>query len=143
MPRTVRYWLLRAWGVQTATKQIHPRFVFSSPNVSIGKNTTINWCVLFEAGAPIAIGDNCGIGFFSQLITTTHDVGPSTRRMGAEKSLPITIGNGVWVGVNVIIQPGVTIGDGCIIGAGSVVTSDCAPNGFYAGSPARLIRPLL
>lgn len=142
MPRSIRRIILRAWGVDTRTKEIHPRFVFSSPNVSIGERTVINWCVFFESAARITIGRDCGIGFFSQLITTTHDVGPSTRRMGPAKSLPITIGDGTWIGVNVIVQPGVTIGEGCIIGAGSVVTGDCEPNGFYAGTPARRIRDL-
>lgn len=142
MPRVVRKAFLRAWGIDTQTKEIHPRFVFSSPNVSIGERTVINWSVFFECGARITIGKDCGIGTESQLITTTHEVGGGERRMGREVSHPITIGDGTWVGVKVVVQPGVTIGEGCIIAAGAVVTQDCEPHGFYAGVPARRVRDL-
>lgn len=142
MPRSIRYRILRIWGVDTRTKNIQPRYVFSSPNVSIGSNTIIQWSVLLEAGARITIGNNCGVGFSSQLITTSHEIGPASERVGRETSRPITICDGTWVGVQVVIQPGVTIGEGCIIAAGSVVTKDCEPNGFYAGVPAQRIRDL-
>jgi maltose O-acetyltransferase len=52
------------------------------------------------------------------------------------------VGDGSWIGANVTILPGVTIGKDCVIGAGAVVTSDCAPNTVYAGVPARPIRML-
>lgn len=142
MPRSLRKMFLRAWGVDTRTKEIHPRFIFSTPNVSIGERSVINWGVLFEAGARITIGKDCGVGFDSQLVTTTHEVGGPHRRMGTEVSRPITIGDGTWIGVQVVVQPGVTIGEGCIIAPGAVVTQDCEPNGFYAGVPAKRIKDL-
>ena len=55
---------------------------------------------------------------------------------------PIHIGNDCWFGANVVVCPGVTIGDGCVIGAGSVVTRDIPPMSFAAGSPCRVIHPL-
>ena len=57
-------------------------------------------------------------------------------------SKPITIHDKVWVGFNVIILKGVTIGEGAIVGAGSVVTTDVAPYTIVAGNPARLIREI-
>ena len=63
-------------------------------------------------------------------------------RTGKDVVMPITVGDGTWVGARTVIMPGVTIGEGCIIGSNSVITKDCEPNGFYAGAPARLIRKL-
>lgn len=51
----------------------------------------------------------------------------------------IKIGNNVWLGENVTICKGVTIGDNCIIGIGSVVTKSIPPNSIAAGIPARVI----
>ncbi|OCG03259.1 hypothetical protein A9G12_08125 [Gilliamella sp. wkB112] len=51
-----------------------------------------------------------------------------------------TIGNDVWIGANVVIITGVSIGDGAIIGASSVVTRDIPPYAIVAGIPAKIIR---
>ena len=51
----------------------------------------------------------------------------------------IKIGNNVFIGVNAIILPGVTIGDNSINAAGSVVTKSCKGNTIFAGNPARPI----
>lgn len=56
------------------------------------------------------------------------------------KSLPIKIGNHVWIGMNAIVLKGVTIGDGAVIAAGSVVTHDVPPRTLAAGVPAKVIR---
>ena len=55
---------------------------------------------------------------------------------------PVRIGNDCWFRANVVVCPGVTIGDGCVIGAGSVVTRDIPPLSFAAGNPCRVIRPI-
>ena len=53
---------------------------------------------------------------------------------------PITIQDGVWIGSNVIILGGITVGTGAVIGAGSVVTKDVAAYSIVAGNPAREIK---
>ena len=55
---------------------------------------------------------------------------------------PVVIGDDCWFGANVVVCPGVTIGEGCVIGAGSIVTRDIPARSFAAGSPARVIRPI-
>jgi acetyltransferase-like isoleucine patch superfamily enzyme/tetratricopeptide (TPR) repeat protein len=58
------------------------------------------------------------------------------------KREPVRIGNKVWIGFNVIILKGITIGEGAVIGAGSVVTKDVPPYTVVAGNPARVIREI-
>ncbi|MGN7726627.1 CatB-related O-acetyltransferase [Luteimonas sp. 22616] len=53
---------------------------------------------------------------------------------------PVVIGNDVWIGANVVIRCGVTIGDGAICAAGSIVTKDVPPYAIVGGVPAKLIR---
>lgn len=53
---------------------------------------------------------------------------------------PIVIGNDVWIGANVVILPGVTIGDGAVLAAGAVVTKDVEPYAIVGGVPAKTIR---
>ena len=52
----------------------------------------------------------------------------------------VEIGNDVWIGTNVLIFPGVHIGNGAIVAAGAVVTKDVEPYSIVGGVPAKLIR---
>ena len=58
------------------------------------------------------------------------------------KSKPVIISNFAWIGANVVILKGVTIGEGAIVGAGSVITKDVQPYTIVAGNPARIIREI-
>lgn len=64
------------------------------------------------------------------------------RAEGMEIALPITVGNRVWIGANVSVLPGVTIGDDTVIGAGSVVNKDIPGGVVAAGNPCRVIRKI-
>jgi len=55
---------------------------------------------------------------------------------------PVLIQRGAWLGQNVVVLPGVTIGAGAVIGAGSVVRDNVPPRSVAAGAPARVIREL-
>ena len=56
------------------------------------------------------------------------------------RSIPVHIGNDVWIGVNAIIKDGVTLGDGCIVGSSAVVTHDVPPYAIVGGIPAKIIK---
>ena len=110
--------------------------------IKIGKNVTVNQNCTFLDNAPIEIGDNCLIGPDCHFYTPQHPFDYEQRRKPIEKSLPIKIGADSWIGGNVTICPGVTIGERCIVGAGSVVTHDVESDTMVAGNPARVIREL-
>lgn len=88
----------------------------------------------------ITIGDRVTIASGTRIIT--HD--GSTWLMRDDKGrrylyAPVTIGSDVFIGVNCVILPGVTIGDRVVIGAGSVVTRSIPSGTVAAGSPARVL----
>ena len=94
-----------------------------------------------DCSAPVTIGARSHIGRRAQLFTHTHDV---ERRdvpvLDAPiVSSPIVIGDDVMLFGDVVVLPGVTIGDGAVIAVRSVVTRDVAPFAKVAGSPARQI----
>jgi len=61
---------------------------------------------------------------------------------GSQPGRPIRIGANVWIGFDVCLLPGVTIGEGSIVGARSVVVDDVPPYSIAAGNPARVVRRL-
>lgn len=76
------------------------------------------------------------------LTTVTHEIGNSDQRAGVNLYKSIKIDEGCWLGANVTVLPGVTIGKGCIVGAGSLVNKSLEENYMYAGVPARKIKYL-
>lgn len=89
----------------------------------------------------ITLGDNVHITAGVKFIT--HDGGTllfRDRVPDLEITKPITVGNNVYFGNNVIILPGVTIGNNVVIGAGAVVSKDIPDNSVAVGVPARVIK---
>ena len=111
-------------------------------NIVLGKNVFINSNCYFMDGAKITVGDNVFIGPSCGFYTANHPLDYQTRNQGIEQALPILIGNNVWLGGNVIVLPGVEIGDGCVIGAGSVVTKDIEANSIATGVPCKVIKKI-
>lgn len=140
LPNRVRAMLYRWLGIRTMTNDIRPGCNFRGSNIEIGRGSFLNHSCVVEDH--VKIGDNCMIAFDVILCTSTHKIGSHAKRGGESVNLPITIGNGCWIGARVTVLPGITVGDGCIIAAGAVVTSDCEPDGLYAGVPARRIKEL-
>lgn len=56
------------------------------------------------------------------------------------RSRKVIVGDDCWIGINVVIAPGVHIGRGCVVGANTVVTKDVLPYSVVAGAPARVLR---
>lgn len=141
-PGGLRLLFYRLYGMDVGARSVAPGCFFGSPRVRIGPGTSINRGCFFDSLAMIEVGRDCGIGMQVMLCTSTHVPGGPGRRRGLPVGEPIRIGDGCWLGARVTVLPGVTIADGCVIAAGAVVTKDCAPNGLYAGVPARRIKEL-
>lgn len=109
--------------------------------VSIGSGTYANMNLTLIDDWRITIGRNVLIGPNVTLCTTGHPIHPD-HRMDGMYSFPITIGDNVWLGANVIVMPGVTIGNDAVIGAGSVVTGDIPAGVVAFGSPCKVYRQI-
>jgi maltose O-acetyltransferase len=84
------------------------------------------------------------VGHRATVLTSTHEPGPPSQRAGVNVVRPVRIGAGAWIGAEVLVLPGVTIGEGAVVAAGAVVTADLDPHALYAGIPAerrRLMHP--
>ncbi|HHF0487030.1 TPA: sugar O-acetyltransferase [Vibrio antiquarius] len=110
--------------------------------ISVGRDTYINMGVTMLDNAAIKIGNNVLIGPNSQFYTPTHPLDYQQRRKREVYSLPIVVEDDVWIGGNVVICQGVTVGARSVVAAGSVVTKDVAPDSLVGGTPAKFIRDL-
>ena len=111
-------------------------------NIEVGENFFANYGLTILDVGKVTIGDNVQFAPGVSIYTAGHPLHPVSRNSGYEYGIPITIGNHVWIGGNVIILPGVTIGDNAVIGAGSVVTKDVPDNMIAAGNPCKVIREI-
>jgi len=128
-----------------------PLFVHYGIHTTIGKNFFGNFNLTIQDDAKVQIGDHCSFGPNVTIVTPVHPMLPHERRGIMDKdgnmkhmcyAKPVKIGNDCWFGANVVVCPGVTIGDNCVIGAGSVVVRDIPPNSLAAGNPCRVIREI-
>lgn len=88
----------------------------------------------------IEIGDRVMFGPGVTIATVGHPINPQLREYMYTD--PVKIGKNCWIGANVTICPGVTIGDNSVIGAGSVVLQDIPENSVAGGNPCRVLRPI-
>lgn len=138
--------------------KVSPRAVFRktafvgsahvASGVVIGEGTYINSGIIASG----VIGDWCSIAYNVLIGPIEHRTDYWTMspfqalaagvrdRKATERDVPApVVGNGVWIGANVVVLRGVQIGDGAVIAAGAVVTKDVARNEIWGGVPARKI----
>ena len=92
--------------------------------------------------AKVKIGDNVFVGPNVGIYTPCHPIDAKERMTFKEWAEPVTIGDDVWLGGNVTILPGVSIGNNVVIGAGSVVTKDIPSNCVAVGNPCKPVKSL-
>ncbi len=126
-------------------KEIDPTFRLFPPfytdfgkNISIGQDVFINSGCHFQDQGGIEIGDGALIGHNVVLATINHDLDPAMNRKNHYAS--IHIGTHVWIGSNVTVLSGVSIGEWSVVAAGAVVTKDVPPMTVVGGVPARIIK---
>ncbi|MGL5978810.1 MAG: DapH/DapD/GlmU-related protein [Erysipelotrichaceae bacterium] len=119
-----------------------PIYYSYGTNISIGKHFYANYHLTIIDDIRVRIGDYVMFGPNVTLSVTGHPVHPDLRIHGEQFSFPITIEDHVWLGANVIVNPGVTIGKNSVIGAGSVVTKSIPANVVAVGNPCKVLRPI-
>jgi acetyltransferase-like isoleucine patch superfamily enzyme len=136
--------------------------------IAIGNHVYLGpgcWLLTHEPGGHLEIGDGTSIAGYCVLSAATsvrigrkvlfaRNVYIADHRHGFERGdvpvleqeiadlRPVVVEDGAWLGQNVVILPGVTIGQGAIVGAGSVVRDDVPPRCVAVGAPARIVREL-
>ena len=129
-------------GVADSVTILPPFHCDHGNGLHLGEGVFVNYNGMFLDAGDITIGAHTLIGPNCSLYTPQHPMDFRQRRKSLESALPINIGEDCWLGGNVTVCPGVTIGDRCVIGAGSVVTHDIPSDSLAAGNPCRVIRKL-
>lgn len=129
-------------GIPQSTTICPPFHCDHGTGIILGENVFMNYdCIMLDGGY-IRIGKHTLVGPHCQFYTPQHPMDYVERREEKETAYPITIGEDCWLGGNVVVCPGVTIGNRCIIAAGSVVTKDIPDDSLAAGVPAVVKRSL-
>jgi len=116
------------------------------PALVIGDGTKIVGGSVFSAASSIRIGSKVLMARNAYIADHQHAFSDTTRAVldqGIERVAPVEIGDGAWLGENVVVGPGVTIGRGSVIGANSVVLRDVPEYSVAVGTPARVVRRLV
>lgn len=112
-------------------------------NIELGENFYSNYNLIILDCAKVLIGDNVLIGPNVGIYTAGHPLHYEKRNEQYEYAFPIEIGDNVWIGGNVVINPGVSIGKNSVIGSGSVVTKNIPDNVIAVGNPCKVVREIM
>ena len=117
--------------------------VLPEARINIGDNVGFSGTTV-QCFKQISIGDWCNIADAYLIDSPAHNLS-ADRRMVPDRDLtaaPVRIERNVWISTRVVVCHGVTIGENSVIGACSLVRSNIAAHSFYAGNPAKFIKPL-
>ena len=134
-----KFWLSRDkscyWPVNGTSLVTHPQNIYVGINSKLGVQTN-NY---IQGNGGIYIGNYVTIARNVGIISANHDVYDHSKHHGKE----VRIDDYCWIGMNVVIMPGVHLGPRTIVGAGAVVTKSF-PDGYcvIGGNPAKLIKEL-
>jgi maltose O-acetyltransferase len=138
-PYPLRNIYLRIYGIKVPfTSSIHRRCrFFHIGKFSIGKNSVINSGCYLDNRRGIFIGNNTAIAHDTKIYTLGHNINSCKFET---KGASVKIGSNCFIFSNVLIMPGVNIGDGAVILPGAVVTKSVPAYEIYGGNPARKIK---
>ncbi|CAM2734735.1 DapH/DapD/GlmU-related protein [Fructilactobacillus fructivorans] len=110
------------------------------PHIFLGKNCFINKNSMFVDLGGVYFGNHILVGPNVTFTSLNHTLDPTHR--WDVNSASVHIEDNVWIGADVTILPGVTVGKNAVIGAGSVVTKDVKANTVVVGSPAHFLKAI-
>ncbi|MDE7345641.1 MAG: acyltransferase [Muribaculaceae bacterium] len=106
----------------------------------IGKGSIIGDNAILDARSGLSLGRNVNLSSNVSIYTLQHNHrSPSFNCVFSDRKLSVSIGDRVWLGCNVVVLPGVSIGEGAVVCAGSIVTKDVSPFTIVAGIPAHKV----
>lgn len=120
-----------------------PVYFDHEDKISFGKNFYANTDLTILDENYVTFGNNIFIAPHVSIYTAGHSIDKDVRNKDLEYAWPVTIGDNVWICGNVVINPGVTIGDNTVIGQGFVVVKDIPSNVIAVGNPCRVIREII
>ena len=110
--------------------------------IEVGENFYANHGLIILDAGGVTFGDNVFIAPFCGFHTSGHPIDFERRNKGLEYAYPISVGCNVWIGANVQVMPGVSIGDNVVIGGGSIVIHDIPSDSVAVGNPCKVIRKI-
>ncbi len=113
--------------------------------IRIGAGSFLNVGVMVAAVELVEIGEHCMLANNCFVTDGNHrfdDPGKPVPWQGFSSKGHTRLGDNVWLGANVVVTSGVSIGERCVVGANSVVTRDIPPRCVAAGVPARVLGPV-
>ena len=136
-PGYVKY-LEELFGRSLADVRILTPFICDFGNrVTFGKGVFINHSAILSASGGIEFEDGVMVAPGVRIATINHDMNQRHTKYTYGK---VTIKKNAWIGMNVTICPGVTVGRYAVVGAGAVVTKDVPDYAVVGGVPARVLR---
>ena len=111
-------------------------------HIHVGEHFYANHNLVILDAAPVVFGEHVFIAPNCGFYTAAHPFDVAQRNAELEYAKPIRVGSNVWIGGNVCVLPGVTVGDNTVIGAGSVVNRDIPAGVLAVGNPCRPVRSL-
>jgi acetyltransferase-like isoleucine patch superfamily enzyme len=109
----------------------------------VGDGTSIAGHAVLSAVSSVTLGRKVLLArnvYISDHMHAYSATGVPVLDQGLTRVEPVSIGDGAWLGQNVVVCPGVRIGSGAVIGANAVVTEDIPPSSLAVGAPARVVR---
>lgn len=136
-PASVKY-LEELFGRKLDDVRILTPFICDFGNrVKFGKGVFLNHSAILSASGGIEFEDGVMVAPGVRIATINHDL---NNRHTIYTYGKVTIKKNAWLGMNVTVCPGVTIGRYAVVGAGAVVTKDVPDYAVVAGVPAKVIR---
>lgn len=137
----LRKYLYKGLGAKIEKKVVfHFKTEIRSPyRLRIGQGTIIGDNAILDARSGLVIGKNVNLSSNASIYTLQHDHRSPSFGCFDNRKMSVEIDDRVWIGSNVVVLPGVHIGEGAVCCAGCVVTKDVEPYAVVAGIPARKV----
>lgn len=137
----IKVGFLRTFGARIGTRPSLYSGIWIMPikGLQLADDVDLARGVLITTGGGVEIGSRTLIGYGAKILSANHKVSDKGVFGTGHEFRRVVIGEDVWVGANVVILPGVTVGDRAVVAAGAVVTRDVQEQTIVAGVPARVV----